>query len=68
MTEQVPVSWEEFEESVQCWIEANAYPSTAGVAVYFRDVTDRKQAEAERERLLDISNKETLSRSLEIIM
>jgi PAS domain S-box-containing protein len=52
VTEQVPVSWEEFGESVQCWIEANAYPSTAGVAVYFRDVTERKQAEAERERLL----------------
>jgi PAS domain S-box-containing protein len=50
--EQVPVSWEEFGESVQRWIEANAYPSTAGVAVYFRDVTDRKQAQAERERLL----------------
>ncbi|MEG4842194.1 PAS domain S-box protein [Microcoleus sp. B9-D4] len=52
MTEQVPVSWEEFGESVQRWIEANAYPSTAGVAVYFRDITERKQAEAERERLL----------------
>jgi PAS domain S-box-containing protein len=52
VTEQVPVSWEEFGESVQRWIEANAYPSTAGVAVYFRDVTDRKQAEAERKQLL----------------
>ncbi|MEG4853156.1 PAS domain S-box protein [Microcoleus sp. B5-D4] len=52
MTEQVPVSWEEFGESVQRWIEAKAYPSTAGVAVYFRDITERKQAEAERERLL----------------
>ncbi|MBD2541886.1 PAS domain S-box protein [Coleofasciculus sp. FACHB-SPT36] len=52
VAQQVPVSWEEFGESVQRWIEANAYPSTAGVAVYFRDVSDRKQAEAERERLL----------------
>ncbi|MEG4627886.1 PAS domain S-box protein [Microcoleus sp. w1-18aA5] len=52
MTEQVPVSWEEFGEYVQRWIEAKAYPSTAGVAVYFRDITERKQAEAERERLL----------------
>ncbi|MEG4146783.1 PAS domain S-box protein [Microcoleus sp. Pol12B5] len=52
MTEQVPVAWEEFGESVQRWIEAKAYPSTAGVAVYFRDITERKQAEAERERLL----------------
>jgi PAS domain S-box-containing protein len=50
--EQVPVSWEEFGEPVQRWLEANAYPSAEGVAVYFRDVTDRKQAQAERERLL----------------
>ncbi|MEG5065172.1 PAS domain S-box protein [Microcoleus sp. B3-A4] len=50
--EQVPVSWEEFGEPVQRWLEANAYPSAEGVAVYFRDVSDRKQAEAERERLL----------------
>lgn len=52
MTEQVPVAWEEFGEPVQRWLEANAYPSTEGIAVYFRDVTERKQAEAERERLL----------------
>src|SRR5919202_1883835 len=50
--EQVPVSWEEFGEPVQRWLEANAYPSAEGVAVYFRDITERKQAEAERERLL----------------
>ncbi|MBD1934432.1 PAS domain S-box protein [Trichocoleus sp. FACHB-69] len=52
VAQQVPVSWEEFGEPVQCWLEANAYPSTAGVAIYFRDVTARKQAEAEREQLL----------------
>src|SRR4028119_1302533 len=52
VAEQVPVSWEEFGEPVQRWLEANAYPSAEGVAVYFRDVSDRKQAEAERERLL----------------
>ncbi|MEG4067322.1 PAS domain S-box protein [Microcoleus sp. Pol11C2] len=52
VAQQVPVSWEEFGEPIECWLEANAYPSPTGVAVYFRDVTDRKQAEAERERLL----------------
>jgi PAS domain S-box-containing protein len=52
VTEQIPVSWEEFGEPIQCWLEANAYPSPTGVAVYFRDVTDRKQAETEREQLL----------------
>ena len=52
VAQQVPVSWEEFGESVESWIEANAYPSAEGVAVYFRDVTASKQAEAERKRLL----------------
>jgi PAS domain-containing protein len=47
VTEQVPVSWEEFGESVESWIEANAYPSAEGVAVYFRDVTERKRLESE---------------------
>ncbi len=52
ITEQVSVSWEEFGEPVQRWLEIHAYPSTEGVAVYFRDITRRKQAEAEQERLL----------------
>jgi PAS domain S-box-containing protein len=52
LAEQVPVAWEEFEPTLQRWLEVNAYPSSEGVAVYFRDVTERKQAEAERERLL----------------
>jgi len=52
VAQQVPVSWEEFAESLQRWIEVNAYPSAEGVAVYFRDITERKQAEAEQERLL----------------
>ncbi|QIR39238.1 PAS domain-containing protein [Tolypothrix sp. PCC 7910] len=53
VAEQVPVSWEEFGEPVQRWLEVNAYPSGYGLAVYFRDITERKQAEAERERLLN---------------
>jgi len=52
VAEQAPVSWDEFGEPVQRWLEANAYPSAEGVAVYFRDITERKQVEAERERLL----------------
>jgi PAS domain S-box-containing protein len=52
MAEQVPVSWEEFGEPIQRWLEVKAYPSTEGLAVYFRDITERKQAETERERLL----------------
>jgi PAS domain S-box-containing protein len=52
VAEQVPVSWEEFGQPLGRWLEINAYPSTNGIGVYFRDITERKQAEAERERLL----------------
>jgi PAS domain S-box-containing protein len=52
LAQQVPVAWEEFGEPVGCWLEVKAYPSAEGLAVYFRDITERKQAEAERERLL----------------
>ncbi|MFB2891802.1 PAS domain-containing protein [Aerosakkonemataceae cyanobacterium BLCC-F50] len=52
MAQQLPVYWEEFGEPIQRWLEVNAYPSADGIAVYFRDVTERKETEAERERLL----------------
>jgi len=43
IAEQVPVELEEFSENLQCWLEIRAYPSAGGLAVYFRDVTERKQ-------------------------
>ncbi|WP_348251384.1 PAS domain S-box protein [Leptolyngbya subtilissima] len=46
LEEQVPASWEEFGEPVQRWLEVRAYPSLEGVAIYFQDITKRKQAEA----------------------
>jgi PAS domain S-box-containing protein len=54
MAEQVFVSWEEFGELVQRWIEFRAYPSPDGIALYFQDITDRKQAEAEQGRILKL--------------
>jgi PAS domain S-box-containing protein len=35
----------------QRWYEAHAYPTPTGVSIYFRDVSEQKQAEAERQRL-----------------
>jgi PAS domain S-box-containing protein len=32
------------------WFEVHAYPSEPGLSVYFREITERKRAEAERER------------------
>ncbi|AWM37092.1 Signal transduction histidine-protein kinase/phosphatase DegS [Gemmata obscuriglobus] len=34
------------------WVEVGAYPSAEGLAVYFRDVTERVRAEEERARLV----------------
>src|ERR687886_2526710 len=52
VAEQVPVSWEEFGEPVECWLEANAYPSAEGVAVYFFYFLQKKETEGERGRVV----------------
>jgi PAS domain S-box-containing protein len=49
MAENRAVAFEEFYPPLGMWLEVNAYPSPDGLAVYFRDVTERKQA-AERLR------------------
>ncbi|MEF8833793.1 MAG: PAS domain S-box protein, partial [Halofilum sp. (in: g-proteobacteria)] len=51
MTENRPVHFEYFYEAVGTWFEVNAYPSEEGLAVYFRDITDRKRAQEEIEFL-----------------
>ncbi|WP_088889050.1 PAS domain S-box protein [Leptolyngbya ohadii] len=52
IAEQVTVQFEAFYPPLDGWFEVRAYPTRRGLAVYFRDVTPRKVAEAERERLL----------------
>ncbi|MGI0484456.1 ATP-binding protein [Pantanalinema rosaneae CENA516] len=47
ITEQVSVNFEAFHPHLNSWFEARAYPNGDGLSVYFRDVTVRKQAEAE---------------------
>ncbi|MCE9600509.1 MAG: PAS domain S-box protein [Spirochaetia bacterium] len=44
MTENRAVSFEEFFPPVGLWFEASAYPTADGLAVYFRDITGKKQA------------------------
>jgi PAS domain S-box-containing protein len=38
---------EYYPEPLNQWLECHAYPSGAGLSVYFRDVTDRKRREAD---------------------
>ncbi len=58
MREQVTVSIEEHYPPLDKWFEVHAYPSAEGLAVYFRDVTEKRRtrnilrASEERFRLL----------------
>ncbi len=48
---QQPGAFETFSEFLNLWVEVNIYPSNQGIAVYFRDITERKEAEQLRDRL-----------------
>ncbi len=51
--ERIAVHWEAYSPNLKVWVDAHAYPTSGGgIAVYFRDITERKQAEAERDQLL----------------
>jgi PAS domain S-box-containing protein len=54
-TEQVAVHFEVLYEPTQTYFEIHAYPATEGLGVYFRDITARKQVEAERDRFFNLS-------------
>ena len=41
-----PVRLETYSTRLNKWFEINAFPSTMGLTVYFKDITDRKQVES----------------------
>ncbi|MDZ7703264.1 MAG: PAS domain-containing protein [Trueperaceae bacterium] len=45
MTERVPTSFEAYYSTLDIWFSVNAYPSSEGISVFFRDVSERKRAE-----------------------
>jgi PAS domain S-box-containing protein len=53
MTTQQPVHFTEYAPALGVWFEVHVYPSADGLSVYFRDASERKQAEEERARLLE---------------
>jgi PAS domain S-box-containing protein len=53
MAEHRPMHLESYLAAWDRWFEVHDYPSSDGLAVYFRDVTERKLAEREREELLE---------------
>src|SRR4051812_7654944 len=48
MNEQVAVKFEASDAEEKTWTEVNAYPSTEGISLFFRDITERKRIEGER--------------------
>jgi PAS domain S-box-containing protein len=51
MAEQVSASFEMYYDPFRIWVEINAYPSPQGLALYFRDVTERRNQQEELRRL-----------------
>lgn len=47
MEENCPVCYEHFYGPLNLWVEVRVYPSPEGLAVYFRDINERKRAEEE---------------------
>jgi len=45
LQESVPVHFEEFYPPLSIWVEVHTYPTPEGLAVYFRDVTQRRAAQ-----------------------
>lgn len=48
-----PILFEERDPYLDRWFAIHAYPFEGGLALHFRDITDRKRMQAERERLLE---------------
>lgn len=46
MAEQISLEFEAYYEPFQTWFKVHVYPYSDGLSVYFRDVTERKRAEA----------------------
>ena len=47
MSERQAIRMEYWSPVLSAWLEVNLYPSGEGLAVYFRDITQRKTMEAE---------------------
>jgi len=54
MTRQVYTHFEQYHENVDRWVENHLYPSSNGLSVFFRDITHRKKADEEKQRLISV--------------
>ncbi|MCC5637049.1 MASE1 domain-containing protein [Nostoc sp. CHAB 5844] len=52
IAQAIPVHFEALYIPENIWLEIHAYPFEDGLGIFFRNITERKQAEVERENLL----------------
>ncbi|HEX8562927.1 MAG TPA: ATP-binding protein [Flavobacterium sp.] len=57
MDEKKPVVFENFNESLQVWLEISVYPSGNGISVFFRNVTENRNLREElNNRIEELAN------------
>lgn len=69
MREQCTVTFEEYYPALDKWFDVSTYPSSEGLAVFFKDVTDRKQRMEELKELnhtLELQAKELAASNAEL--
>jgi PAS domain S-box-containing protein len=49
MEKSIAVHFEEYYSPLSIWVEVNVYPSSTGLSIYFKDITERKQHVSELE-------------------
>ncbi len=53
LTEQIAVEFETYYDPIEIWFEVRAFPSEGGLAVYCRDITEKKRSEETQSSLED---------------
>ncbi len=52
LEERTALSFQQYYPPTDLWVEVRMYPSESGLSIFASDVTDRRKADEERERLL----------------
>gem|GEM_PF-6470866 len=50
------VRFEAFYQPLDFWVRVNVYPSHEGLAIYFQDITEQKDAESKQKRIRELEN------------
>lgn len=59
-----PLSFQQYYAPTDLWVEARVYPTAGGATIFASDISERRKAEQERERLLDAYEVEIARTSL----